>query len=73
MGCGHLGASWSLLCVQHKDRRSVRSALPCSHSASSSQWRVQRERGHFLGYCHADGSPWALLHRQSSRFFKAFT
>ena len=19
MGCGHLGASWSLLCVQHKD------------------------------------------------------
>lgn len=24
---------------------------------SSSQWQVPRERGHFLGYCHPDGSP----------------
>lgn len=44
-----------------------------SHLASSSQWQVQRERGHFLGYCHPDRSPWALLHRQGSSFFKAFT
>lgn len=40
---------------------------------SSSQWQVPWERGHFLGYYHPDGSPWALLHRQGSRFFKAFT